>query len=177
MITVFDAAGDGSDKACWALMRRAKSLSPQACPENLAASSDYVLQAKKPDMYWSAPRAAKRPVISVAEMAMSGGLKLANTNLRRLCSSYPIHPADMVGQPGQERIRQFTVTSDFSYIGIYVLCKGSIALLITPRLADPSEIGDVRTPKGRLASVPAGVSFHTSASVGMAQVLKSWLHS
>src|SRR5271166_5142725 len=76
MITVFDAAGDGSAKACWALMRRASAHSPES-DKFVSASSPRktsLLQAimscrtEKPDMYWSAPRAAERPVISVAEI-------------------------------------------------------------------------------------------------------------
>src|SRR5208337_1569820 len=45
MTTVFDAGGEGSAKACWALMRRARA-----------------------DRFWSAPRDAKRPAISVVEI-------------------------------------------------------------------------------------------------------------
>src|SRR5947209_16525019 len=76
MITVFDAAGDGSAKACWALMRRASADRPESDKFGSASSprKTSLLQAimscrpEKPDMYWSAPRAAERPVISVAEI-------------------------------------------------------------------------------------------------------------
>src|SRR6266852_3576910 len=49
MTTVFDAAGEGSAKACWVLMRRAKrtSLSPQALPRNLRGCSRLPVTAPK----------------------------------------------------------------------------------------------------------------------------------
>jgi hypothetical protein len=76
MITVFDVAGDGSAKACWALMRRASAHSPESDKFESASSSckTSLLQgimscrSEKPDMYWSAPRTAESPVISVAEI-------------------------------------------------------------------------------------------------------------
>src|SRR5271157_3739737 len=76
MITVFDAAGEGSAKACWALMRRASAHRPESDKFESASSprKTSLLQAimscrpEKPDMYWSAPRAAEKPVISVAEI-------------------------------------------------------------------------------------------------------------
>src|SRR6266849_1521478 len=48
MTTVFDA-GEGSAKACWVLMRRAKrtSLSPQALPRNLRGCSRLPVTAPK----------------------------------------------------------------------------------------------------------------------------------
>src|SRR5207302_4108907 len=76
MITVFDAAGGGSAKACWVLMRRASAHTPESDKFESASSprKTSLLQAimscgpEKPDMYWSAPRAAERPVISVPEI-------------------------------------------------------------------------------------------------------------
>src|SRR2546423_5915420 len=76
MITVFDAAGGGSAKACWVLMRRASAHRPESDKFESASSprKTSLLQAimscgpEKPDMYWSAPRAAERPVISVPEI-------------------------------------------------------------------------------------------------------------
>src|SRR6266511_1814920 len=49
MTTVFDVAGEGSAKACWVLMRRAKrtSLSPQALPRNLRSFSRLPVTAPK----------------------------------------------------------------------------------------------------------------------------------
>src|SRR5258708_4475817 len=49
MTTVFDAAGEGSAKACWVLMRRAKrtGLSPQALPRNLRGFSQLPVTAPK----------------------------------------------------------------------------------------------------------------------------------
>src|SRR5882672_10808431 len=49
MTTVFDAAGEGSAKACWLLMRRAKrtGLSPQALPRNLRSFSQLPVTAPK----------------------------------------------------------------------------------------------------------------------------------
>jgi hypothetical protein len=49
MTTVFNAAGEGSAKACWVLMRRAKrtSLSPQALPQNLRGCSRLPVTAPK----------------------------------------------------------------------------------------------------------------------------------
>src|ERR1700704_6497123 len=49
MTTVFDAAGEGSAKACWVLMRRAKrtSLSPQALPRNPRGFSRLPVTAPK----------------------------------------------------------------------------------------------------------------------------------
>src|SRR6266571_8202715 len=71
MTTVFDAAGKGSAKACWALMRRARadrfgSASSAAKPSTFQEGAS--CKIKKPDMYWSAPRDAERPVISVVKI-------------------------------------------------------------------------------------------------------------
>src|ERR1700736_626753 len=71
MTTVFDAAGKGSAKASWALMRRARadrfeSASSAAKPSPF--QRDASCKIKKPDMYWSAPRGAVRPVISAVEI-------------------------------------------------------------------------------------------------------------
>src|SRR6516162_1855272 len=67
MITVFDAAGEGSAKPSWVLIHRARadglrrtSLTPHGT-QSLAASGDCVLPTEKPDRYWSAPRAAGKP--------------------------------------------------------------------------------------------------------------------
>src|ERR1700730_17099262 len=71
MTTVFDAAGKGSAKASWALMGRARADTVE--PQSAAAkpspfSRDASCKIKKPDMYWSAPRGAVRPVISAVEI-------------------------------------------------------------------------------------------------------------
>src|SRR2546428_12200176 len=71
MTTVFDAAGKGSAKACWALMRRARadrfgSASSAAKPSTFQEGAS--CKIKKPDMYWSVPRDAERPVISVVKI-------------------------------------------------------------------------------------------------------------
>src|ERR1700730_2878111 len=71
MTTVFDAAGKGSAKASWALMRRARadrfeSASSAAKPSPF--QRDASCKIKKPDMYWSAPRGTVRPVISAVEI-------------------------------------------------------------------------------------------------------------
>src|SRR5437899_12981095 len=71
MTTVFDAAGKGSAKACWALMRRARadrfeSASSAAKPSLFQRGAS--CKIKKPDMYWSAHRGAERPVISVVKI-------------------------------------------------------------------------------------------------------------
>jgi hypothetical protein len=71
MTTVFDAAGKGSAKACWVLMRRARAdrfESASAAAKPSPFQGVVFRKTKKPDMYWSAPRAAERPVISVAEI-------------------------------------------------------------------------------------------------------------
>src|ERR1700730_665678 len=71
MTTVFDAAGKGSAKASGALMRRARadrfeSASSTAKPSPF--QRDASCKIKKPDMYWSAPRGAVRPVILAVEI-------------------------------------------------------------------------------------------------------------
>src|ERR1700730_1871543 len=71
MTTVFDAAGKGSAKASWALMRRARadrfeSASSAAKPSPF--QRDASCKIKKPDMYWSAPRGTVRQVISAVEI-------------------------------------------------------------------------------------------------------------
>src|SRR5437870_8102965 len=71
MTTVFDAAGKGSAKACWALMRRARadkfeSASSAAKPPPFQEVA--FCRPEKPDTYWSAPSRAERPVISVVEI-------------------------------------------------------------------------------------------------------------
>ena len=68
---MFDAAGEGSAKACWVLMRRARadrfeSASSAAIPSSFQRVA--FRRPEKPDMYWSALRAAERPVISVVEI-------------------------------------------------------------------------------------------------------------
>src|SRR6202521_319448 len=62
MTTVFDAAGEGSAKACWVLMRRAKrtSLSPQVPP--------CVSQDQKTGHVLVRTSGAEWPVISVVEI-------------------------------------------------------------------------------------------------------------
>src|SRR5229473_3479369 len=71
MTTVFDAAGKGSAKACWVLMRRARAdrfESASAAAKPSPFHGVVFRNTKKPDMYWSAPRGAKRPVISALEI-------------------------------------------------------------------------------------------------------------
>src|SRR5229473_8535158 len=72
MTTVFDAAGKGSAKACWAFMRRARadrfeSASSAAKPSSFQGGAS--CKIKKPDMYWSAHRGAERPVFSVVKIS------------------------------------------------------------------------------------------------------------
>src|SRR5271167_247179 len=71
MTTVSDAAGKGSAKPCWALMRRARadtfeSASPAAKPPPF--QQVVLCRPKKPDRDWSAPPGATRPVISTTEI-------------------------------------------------------------------------------------------------------------
>src|SRR5271166_5179545 len=71
MTTAFDAAGEGSARACWALIRRARadrfeSASSTAKPSPFQRVA--LPRSEKPDTYWSAPRHAKRPVISTTEI-------------------------------------------------------------------------------------------------------------
>src|ERR1700681_4351751 len=88
MTTVFDAAGKGSAKASWALMRRARadrfeSASSAAKPSPF--QRDASCKIKKPDMYWSAPRGAVRPVISAVEIGYVRRSEIrmgANSSLR-----------------------------------------------------------------------------------------------
>src|SRR6266404_7024963 len=71
MTTVFDAAGKGSAKACWVLMRRARGdrfESASAAAKPSPFQGVVFRKTKKPDMYWSAPRGAKRSVISALEI-------------------------------------------------------------------------------------------------------------
>src|SRR5882724_10291454 len=71
MTTVFDAAGEGSAKACWALMRRARAdklESASSAAKPLPFQAVALCRPEKPDMYWSAPPGPKRPVISAAEI-------------------------------------------------------------------------------------------------------------
>src|SRR5208283_3855112 len=71
MTTVFDAGGEGSAKACWALMRRARADRFESANSAAIPSPFQGLvfpRPKKPDRYWSAPRDAKRPAISVVEI-------------------------------------------------------------------------------------------------------------
>src|SRR5712675_701853 len=71
MTTVFDAVGKGSAKACWVLMRRAREdrfESASAAAKPSPFQGVVFRKTKKPDMYWSAPRGAKRPVISALEI-------------------------------------------------------------------------------------------------------------
>src|SRR6266404_9219306 len=71
MTTVFDAAGKGSAKACWVLMRRARGdrfESASAAAKPSPFQGVVFRKTKKPDMYWSAPRGAKRPVISALQI-------------------------------------------------------------------------------------------------------------
>src|SRR5258707_214216 len=71
MTTVFDAAGNGSAKACWVLMRRAKrtSLSPQAPPQNLHCFRSLRFgDLKNRRGIGPHPGARKTPVISVGKM-------------------------------------------------------------------------------------------------------------
>src|SRR3974390_2667022 len=69
--TVLEAAGNGSAKACWALMRRAKADNfASAIDVSKAAPRQVVTlrKSKKADRYWSASPGAKPPVIPVAKI-------------------------------------------------------------------------------------------------------------
>src|SRR6266478_3682966 len=75
MTTVFDAAGEGSAKACWALMRRAREDKHESASSAAKPSPSQGLafcRPEKPDTYWSAvlvrTPGAERPVISVVEI-------------------------------------------------------------------------------------------------------------
>src|SRR5271166_1956851 len=71
MTTAFDAAGEGSARACWALMRRARADRFESASSTAKPSPFQMValpRSKKPDTYWSAPRHAKRPVISTTEI-------------------------------------------------------------------------------------------------------------
>src|SRR6266550_939767 len=75
MTTVFDAAGEGSAKACWALMRRAREDKHESASSAAKPSPSQGLafcRTEKPDTYWSAvlvrTPGAERPVISVVEI-------------------------------------------------------------------------------------------------------------
>src|SRR5438128_5912112 len=71
MTTVFDAAGKGSAKASWALMRRARAdrfESASSAAKHSMFQGGASRKIKKPDMYWCAPRGAERPVISVVKI-------------------------------------------------------------------------------------------------------------
>src|SRR6266403_3347318 len=71
MTTVFDAAGKGSAKACWVLLRRARGdgfESASAAAKPSPFQGVVFRKTKNPDMYWSAPRGAKRTVISALEI-------------------------------------------------------------------------------------------------------------
>src|SRR5258707_9436906 len=86
MTTVFDAAGEGSAKACWVLMRRARadrfeSASSAAIPSSFQRVA--FRRPEKPDMYWSALRAAERPVISVVEIGYVRRSEIASGLSRR----------------------------------------------------------------------------------------------
>src|SRR5206468_10798428 len=94
MTTVFDAAGKGSAKACWALMRRARadrfgSASSAAKPSTFQEGAS--CKIKKPDMYWSAPRDAERPVISVVKIGYVRRSELRATSYSRLVEGSPQH--------------------------------------------------------------------------------------
>src|SRR5467141_2374459 len=83
MTTVFDAAGEGSAKACWVLMRRARadkfeSASSAAKPSPFQGLA--VCTPEKPDTYWSAPRGAETPVISVVQI---GYVRRSELNLAK----------------------------------------------------------------------------------------------
>src|SRR5579883_6792 len=57
-----------------------KYWSATPCPKSLLLPQLTNRQAKKPDRYWCAPRAVKRPGFQPRERAMSGGL-----NFARIC--------------------------------------------------------------------------------------------
>src|ERR1700730_13698827 len=71
MTTIFDAAGRGSAKACWVIMWRARAdtfASASVAAKALPLQAVVPRGSEKADMYWSAPPAAKRPVISALEV-------------------------------------------------------------------------------------------------------------
>src|SRR5271165_1634228 len=124
MTTAFDAAGEGSARACWALIRRARadrfeSASSTAKPSPFQRVA--LPRSEKPDTYWSAPRHAKRPVISVVEigyvrrsesMAKYGAADpgIAPRSIRatppRSCSPPGLHPGP---QPVHQTLRLLVV--------------------------------------------------------------------
>ena len=71
--TAFDAAGEGSAKACWAThapsLRADKFRGPQALPQNLRRFSGLRLaHPKNRTAIGPHPRGAKRPLISTTEI-------------------------------------------------------------------------------------------------------------
>src|SRR6266849_2647658 len=95
MTTVFDAAGKGSAKACWAFMRRARAdrfetASSAAKPSLFQGGAS--CKIKKPDMYWSAHRGAERPVISVVKIGYVRRSEIMRLTLRStLCPDNRVH--------------------------------------------------------------------------------------
>src|SRR5713101_5736402 len=90
MTTVFDAAGKGSAKACWALMRRARAdrfESASSAAKHSMFQGGASRKIKKPDMYWSAPRGAERPVISVVKI---GYVRRSEISFRKARPLYSI---------------------------------------------------------------------------------------
>src|SRR5271166_1379897 len=99
MTTAFDAAGEGSARACWALIRRARadrfeSASSTAKPSPFQRVA--LPRSEKPDTYWSAPRHAKRPVISVVEIGY-----VRRSEIRHLPPKWTSPPA-----PATDRFRK-----------------------------------------------------------------------
>src|SRR5271165_1982101 len=114
MTTVFDAGGEGSAKACWALMRRARADRFESANSAAIPSPFQGLvfpRPKKPDRYWSAPRDAKRPAISVVEIGYvrrsesrvirsrpaAGGAVPGRAPRARICASIAPFPAEPKG--------------------------------------------------------------------------------
>src|SRR5713226_9641083 len=94
MTTVFDAAGKGSAKACWGLMRRARAdrfESASAAAKPSPFQGGVFRKTKKPDTYWSAPRGAKRPVISTLEIGYVRRSEVTHSRVRcRMANNTPI---------------------------------------------------------------------------------------
>src|SRR3974377_347507 len=81
--TVLEAAGNGSAKACWALMREAKAENFSSAIDVSKAAPRQVVtlrKSKKADRYWSASPGAKPPVIPVAKI---GYVRRAEVNRHR----------------------------------------------------------------------------------------------
>src|SRR5271166_2596834 len=132
MTTAFDAAGEGSARACWALMRRARADRFESASSTAKPSPFQMValpRSKKPDTYWSAPRHAKRPVISTTEIRYVRRSELTEPVMKHNLRQRLRQPR-LVSAPGVYDMISLRIADRMGFELLYMTGYGAVASLL-----------------------------------------------